>query len=376
MTRPACLITGILSEYRREPFRLLAAAEDVEVLTWDDPGRPVDGLTVHGGGQFGAVRRVASGRYRAVICSLGGRIALPGAYLAARSRGIPFVLWATLWSHPRTAAHLFSYLPVVHLYRHADAVVTYGPHVSDYVARYRRSGNVFEAPQAVDVERFAQRVPAATRESIRSSLGIPADGVLVLFVGRLVREKGIETLLRAWRIAALGERGVLALAGEGPMRPLVERDGSARCLGAIPNVELPAWYAAADVLVLPSIRTAAFVEPWGLVANEAMLQGVPVIATDAVGAVAGGLVRHERNGIVVGAGDPASLADALRTVTMDSSLRRRLGDSTRSDAARFTPEAWVAGVRRALAAVGAGLGDPDDGAPTEAPPRRAVPKAP
>jgi glycosyltransferase involved in cell wall biosynthesis len=112
-------------------------------------------------------------------------------------------------------------------------------------------------------------------------------------------------------------------------------------------------YAAADMLVLPSIRTATFTEPWGLVVNEAMLQGTPVIATDAVGAVAGGLVRDGRNGVVVRAGDPASLAAALRTLAGNDELRERMADAARQDAAHFTPEAWVDGVRRALSAVGA-----------------------
>src|SRR5687767_13999442 len=106
------------------------------------------------------------------------------------------------------------------------------------------------------------------------------------------------------------------------------------------------------MLVLPSIRTAVFAEPWGLVANEAMLQGTPVVATDAVGAVAGGLVQHGRNGLVVPAGDAVSLAAALRRLAESRDLRRRLGDTAREDAARLTPQAWVEGVRQALAAVG------------------------
>ena len=71
-------------------------------------------------------------------------------------------------------------------------------------------------------------------------------------------------------------------------------------------------YAAADVLVVPSIATRTFREPWGLVVNEAMNQGLPVIASDAVGAVAGGLVRDGRNGLVVRAGDSGALAHAMR----------------------------------------------------------------
>ena len=80
-------------------------------------------------------------------------------------------------------------------------------------------------------------------------------------------------------------------------------------------------YAGSDVVVLPSIATRDFREPWGLVTNEAFNQGVPVIATDAVGAAAGGLIEHERTGLVVPAGDAEALAGALRRLHDDPALR-------------------------------------------------------
>jgi glycosyltransferase involved in cell wall biosynthesis len=355
--RPACLVTGMVSEYRREPFRLLAAAEDVEVIAWREAGAPVEGLTVHRTTQRGAVRLVASGRYRAVICGLGGRIALPGSYVAARARGVPFVLWATIWAHPRTPAHALSYLPTRHLYRKANAVVTYGPHVTAYVARHRATGKIFEAPQAVDVDSFAAAVAEPERAAARSLVGATGSGLLVLFVGRLEREKGVDLLLEAWERAALGEGAVLALAGDGSLRRLVEGRGpDIRALGHLPRSKLQPLYAAADVLVLPSIRTATFAEPWGLVLNEAMLQRTPVIASDAVGAVASGLVRDGRNGLVTPTGDSVALAARLRTLAEDGELRARLGECAHEDASRYTPQAWADGVRRALSAVGASRG--------------------
>ena len=102
----------------------------------------------------------ASGRFRAVVCGTGGRVALPGALRGARAAGVPFVLWASLWSHPRSAAHALSLLPTRWLYRHADAVVTYGEHVSAYVRRHG-ARRVFEAPQAVDAGFWAAPVAAA-----------------------------------------------------------------------------------------------------------------------------------------------------------------------------------------------------------------------
>ncbi len=74
-------------------------------------------------------------------------------------------------------------------------------------------------------------------------------------------------------------------------------------LGRRDPADLRNLYAGSDVVVVPSVPTRDFLEPWGLVVNEAFHQGVPVIATDAVGAAAGGLVQHERTGLIVPAGD-------------------------------------------------------------------------
>jgi glycosyltransferase involved in cell wall biosynthesis len=114
------------------------------------------------------------------------------------------------------------------------------------------------------------------------------------------------------------------------------------------------FYAGSDVVVIPSIPTRDFREPWGLVANEAFNQGVPVIATDAVGAAAGGLIEHERTGLVVPAGDPDALAGALRRLHADPALRARLGATGRDAVRAYSHTEWARGMARALAAAGAG----------------------
>ncbi len=96
------------------------------------------------------------------------------------------------------------------------------------------------------------------------------------------------------------------------------------------------FYAAADVLVVPSIPTRTFREPWGLVVNEAFNQQLPVIASDAVGAAAGGLVRDHENGLVVPAADPAALASAMRALTADPEAARAHGGCGRTRRARAT----------------------------------------
>jgi glycosyltransferase involved in cell wall biosynthesis len=339
--KPVALVTGVVSDHRVEPFRILAAREDVEVLSWQEPPSY---------GQLEAARRVGSGRYRTVIAGLGGRVALPATYLAARRAQIPFVLWASLWGHPRTPAHALSFLPMRAIYRHADAVVTYGPHVTRYVERYRDEGNVFEAPQAVDPAVFARAVSDGERADARARMGAAEAGFLALFVGRLVAEKGIPTLLAAWQRTSLPTGSALALAGTGPLTP---KGTNVHLLGKIARDELPPLYAAADVLVLPSVATATFREPWGLVCNEAMHQGTPVIASDAVGAAAGGLVLDGGTGFVVRAGDADALAARLTALASAPELRDRLGAEARAHVAGYTPERWAQGMSAALAGVGA-----------------------
>ena len=343
--RPVALVTNVVPDYRREPFRLLHEAEGVEVIAWGEPGAS----------QRDAVRALASRRHRAVIAGLGGRLALPGAYAAARRNRIPFVLWASLWDHPRTLAHRLSALPMRAIYRGADAVVTYGPHVTRYVERRRaNAGNVFEAPQAVDSAHFGRPVTREERAAARARAGAAEDGFLLLFAGRLEREKGIDVLIDAWRRADLPPGAAIAFAGDGPLRGRAGDTPRATALGRVDRADLPALYAAADALVLPSIRTATFAEPWGLVTNEAMHQGTPVITSDAVGAAAGGLVVDGRNGMVVPQGDADALATRIRALATNADLRMRLGERAREDVAPYTFQAWTAGMRDALTAVGAG----------------------
>ena len=209
---------------------------------------------------------------------------------------VPFVLWASLWAHPRTLPHAASYLVVRHLYRHADAIVTYGPHVSAYVRAQGATNPVVEAPQSVDNEYW-----------IRQSSPIRRAAFQAAFVGRIAGEKGPQVLIQAWSSSGLSAlSAALVLVGGGPIRARAVATGAVLSEGPQPPAEVRNFYAGSDVVVVPSVATRDFREPWGLVVNEAFNQGVPVIATDAVGAVAGGLVRHERTGLVVPAGDAAS----------------------------------------------------------------------
>lgn len=345
--RPVLVVTNHAPPSRLAPFALLREREDADFALFG--GRSTHAVAEPERLPFEVLRPsqrevfalAASGRHRAVICGTNGRLALPAGYFGARRAGIPFVLWATLWAQPRSAAGIAGYPLLRHVYAHADAVATYGPHVSEYV-RARGARNVVEAPQSVDNEYWSKPGdPAAT--------GLADSVPRFLFTGRMDRAKGVRVLLDAWlRSGAEASPAVLVLVGRGPERARAAAARATVAVGEQPASQVRNFYAAADVVVVPSIPTRTFREPWGLVVNEAMNQGLPIIATDAVGAAAGGLVRHERNGLVVPAGDPEALSRAIRRLRDDAELRARLGAAARADVAAYTPEAWADGMSRAL----------------------------
>jgi glycosyltransferase involved in cell wall biosynthesis len=88
------------------------------------------------------------------------------------------------------------------------------------------------------------------------------------------------------------------------------------------------------------------------VINEALNRGLPVIATDAVGAVAGGLVRDGHNGLVVPAGERDALAAAINRLAAEPELRAQFGEAGAQDIRAYTYDAWAAGFSSALATLG------------------------
>lgn len=384
--KPVLFVTGHAPADRVGAFALLHERENVEYALFGGrsmhgPGdahqatEPTKALTATTGAcgaddlpfphrhvhQRETARLAAGGDYRAVVCSTGGRLALPATWAGARRARAPLILWTSLWAHPRSAAHLLSYPALRRLYRSADAVVTYGPHVSAYV-QARGARNVHVAPQSVDNAFWSAPdagPPDEPGDKPPDEPGWPKEAdVKFMFAGRPDREKGIGALIEAWRESGLAaSAAALVLVGPGSSPPWIPAGGAADLasvtfLPPVSAVRLRAMYADADVLVVPSIRTPTFREPWGLVVNEAMNRGLAVIATEEVGAVAGGLVRDGHNGLVVPAGDTRALARAMVRLASDPQLRARLGAAGAQDVRAYTHEAWANGFSQALASVG------------------------
>jgi glycosyltransferase involved in cell wall biosynthesis len=357
-------VTNLCPHYRRPLFEELARRFDLSFFFTSDGSEwywngshSLDGSSLPATRVKGARKLMAAiggGRYDCVVAGLTGRLALPVTVVSARTRGTPLVLWVGIWAHPATWFHQLSRPVVRRLYRSADALVVYGSHVAAYVEEESgRRERVFVAPQAVDNAAFRAAPAASAAAALREQLGLPNLPVAT-FVGRLEAEKGLELLLEA-SSSTLGH--ALLIVGSGSLeRKLREQaallglEHRIRFAGYVAQAELPAYLALSDFLVLPSVTTPSFKEPWGLVANEAMNCGLPVVATDAVGAAAGGLVVHDETGLVVPERDARALAAALDALARDAALRARLGATAAERVLAFNYTTQADGFEQAVGA--------------------------
>ena len=150
--KPVLFVTGHVAPDRAGAFECLHERTPIELALYGGPhqhGAPPSAPPASVPHRRVAQREVAgliaSGDYRAVVLGTGGRVALPTAWRAAQRSGVPFVFWAALWRTPRTAAHLAATPLMRRIYRNADAIVTYGEHVSAYV-RAHGATRVLVAP--------------------------------------------------------------------------------------------------------------------------------------------------------------------------------------------------------------------------------------
>jgi glycosyltransferase involved in cell wall biosynthesis len=218
----------------------------------------------------------------------------------------------------------------------AERVVATSPQEQDHMrSLVSTKGNIDIIPCGTDIHRFG----SWTKESARATLGIDQDEKVVFYVGRFDPRKGIETLVRAVGQSKLRGQEKLKLIIGGGSRPGqsdgIERDRIEGIVaelgmsdftifpGRLGDDILPAYYAAADVCVVPS-----HYEPFGLVAIEAMASGTPVVASDV-----GGLqftVVPEETGLLAAPKDEADFADAIDRILSNPDWRDQLGKGARA----------------------------------------------
>lgn len=241
------------------------------------------------------------------------------------------------------------------LFRRVDGFLAIGTLNREYYIHYGvPEDKIFPMPYAVDNEFFRDKAEKARacREALRAELGLQPGRPIVLYASKLQRRKRPDDLLEAYiRLSPDGirePRPYLVVVGDGEERWRLEERvrglgwQSVRFLGFQNQSELPRYYDLCDVFVLPSER-----EPWGLVVNEVMNAGKPVIVSDQVGC-GPDLVYDGVNGFMFPVGDIGALADRLRFLTAHPDVASRMGQESLRIIERWDFEADIEGLLRAL----------------------------
>ena len=285
--------------------------------------------------------------------------------LAAKTLGIPVLLRAESWLRDRGRSTVklaakqtfFSALE-----RLIDGVLPIGTLNSEYW-RYYFGDSVpqFLMPYAVDNRYFAGRAHAAasSRASLQAELGLDPKRPVILFASKLQPRKHCDHLIAAYARLTAGlpeeSRAYLVIVGDGEQRVELERQAHATGLPGIlfcgfrNQSELPRFFDLANVFVLPSRH-----EPWGLIVNEVMNAGRPVIVSDDVGC-APDLIGDGVNGCVYPAGDIDALAGALDRVLNTPGAAEAMGARAFERIQRWSFEEDVQGLRNALQHVAPGF---------------------
>ena len=265
--------------------------------------------------------------------------------------GLGGVARRTLWLPTRRRLYRAAFSRIA-------AFLVIGSRNRDY---YRSFGvpdeKFFWAPYGVDNGWFEMSEPARSvaRARVREKVGVSDSTLVVASSAKLIARKRPFDLVDA--VAEARRLGINAHAlfiGDGEERSAILQRAAQAGVGAAVSIagfvnqqEIPAWYAAADALVLPSDSR----ETWGLVVNEAMAAGLPVIVSDAAGCSVD-LVHEGDNGFTYRCGDVRALATMIgRLSELGSDGRRRLGHRSRAIVAAFGTDVAAQATVRAVEVV-------------------------
>jgi glycosyltransferase involved in cell wall biosynthesis len=290
-----------------------------------------------------------------IVCGGYGYLASWQVLGWARRRNRPMFLWSESNQQDQRRG-----MPPVEMLKRrfiseCSGFVVPGKSAAEYVTTFSvPRGRIFVAPNAVDNAFFSQEASAARSRpaEMRRQFGLPER--YFLCVGRLVFSKGVLDLLDAYsRLAPELRAGAeLLFVGDGVEQPELEaraaaiHPGTVRFAGFAHREQLAVYYALAEALVFPT-----HTDPWGLVVNEAMACGIPIVATDAGGCVVD-LVQDGWNGYVVPKSAPEKLAEALTKVACSPDLNATMGARSAQRIQQNSPQACAAGFVAAMDAAG------------------------
>lgn len=292
---------------------------------------------------FGIVKEIMRNNYDVIIIPGWQYVSYWLAFVSAAIKGVPILLRAetAISQELLKPKHEIFFRKIVLgiMFKFVKAFLALGTESVNFYKFYNISDSrIFTVPYAVDNDRFIkEHYKLADRKGeLKESLGIKKDSLAILFSGKLIDKKRPMDLLRAYEILNF-YNAVLLYVGDGILRAELEKYVSDNNLSGVyffgfqNQKEISKFYAIADIFVLPS----TIGEKWGLVVNEAMCFGLPIIVSDLVGSAAD-LVKPGQNGFVFKTGDIDAIANHLRILLSDSKLREKMGKASSDIISRWS----------------------------------------
>ncbi|HUO13961.1 MAG TPA: glycosyltransferase [Verrucomicrobiae bacterium] len=377
--RRLVILTEIISPYRIPLFNALAAYEGIDLhvifLAETDPNLrqwEVQKDAIQFSYQVLSSRRTQFGDYNVllnagvskslrtanpdvILCGGYNYLASWQALLWARFNNVPFLLWSESNIQDMRPGHAPVEFLKDEFLRRCSGFIVPGRSARNYLcSRKIKDDVIFTAPNAVDNALFQTAAAQARKKAESSRLRLELPARYFLFAGRLVPEKGVFELLSAYAKldASLRQQTGLVLVGDGPLRDALEAlaakisPGMVKFAGFIQQKELGTYYGLADALILPT-----YTDTWGLVVNEAMACGLPIILSRAAGCAAD-LVSENCNGLLVPPADASALASAMAMLAQHPDLSKSMGSKSSERVAEYSPAKWTEGVVLAVDSMG------------------------
>lgn len=222
------------------------------------------------------------------------------------------------------------------VYRHIDKALYVGTNNKEYYKKFGLKDNqLIYAPHAIDNDRFTNFAGVDKKAMLlKMQLGIGTDEIVILFAGRFQPKKNVQLLLKAFILAEM-KNTTLLLCGRGileaELKATAEPYDNIHFLPHQTQTNMPVIYKTGDVFILPS----CYDETWGLVINEAMACGLPIVASDRCGSAID-LIEEGKNGHIFSSGNTLQLSGILKTYAENKSKIKEQGNYSKEKIKSFS----------------------------------------
>jgi len=277
------------------------------------------------------IQELIKNNYDVVIAGGYSSFATQISSLLCKLRNTPFILWSGDTINEPGLLRKISLPLAKFIVKHSNAFVAYGNRAKEYLITLAATPEkIFIAYNTVDTDFFIQQSLKyrTQKDELKDKIGIK-NKMVVLYVGQLIERKNVDTLIKACSKLKSELDAALLIVGDGTQKNelknlcIKNKINDVFFVGFKQREELPRYYAISDLFVLPSTQ-----EVWGLVLNEAMCCGLPIITTNKVGASVD-LITDGVNGYVVESRNTEQLYEAMKKILSDPEVVARMGKASK-----------------------------------------------